>query len=380
MVVKAEAIYEGGTYELTRNNQTGNYYAQVRAKKREPPTDEPYSYYPVMLRVTDDAGNVSIYTISDATIGNDLLLIVREEQIFPLKFIVANENGEELGFVKDANLIDLEIGDTNDFELELSADAWSPEMYNWGYRIFIPGTEYGGLLEDRKTSTSSNTVTWMGYTWRGLLSQKIIQPPEGEAYLTVSGDANEIISEVLGDRFGPLFVADEDPAGIQISNFQFDRYCTLLDGLDKMLAGAGARLKIYYQQGDPGGMNGAVHLICAGSGEEEERTILHLYLQEDGSVGETPFYTGVEEREALYSYTSAEDMDKLTEDGTNRLLELANYTEMDATIDNVDVDIGDIVGGRDRLTGMSLKQPVERKILKTQNGKTTVEYKLKGEE
>ena len=66
-------------------------------------------------------------------------------------------------------------------------------------------------------------------------------------------------------------------------------------------------------------------------------------------------------------------------DGTNRLLELANYTEMDATIDNVDVDIGDIVGGRDRLTGMSLKQPVERKILKTQNGKTTVEYKLKGE-
>ena len=262
MVVKAEAIYEGGTYELTRNNQTGNYYAQVRAKKREPPTDEPYSYYPVMLRVTDDAGNVSIYTISDALIGDNLLLIVREEQIFPLKFIVANENGEELGFVKDANLIDLEIGDTNDFELELSADAWSPEMYNWGYRIFIPGTEYGGLLEDRKTSTSSNTVTWMGYTWRGLLSQKIIQPPEGEAYLTVSGDANEIISEVLGDRFGPLFVADEDPAGIQISNFQFDRYCTLLDGLDKMLAGAGARLKIYYQQGDPGGMNGAVHL-CA---------------------------------------------------------------------------------------------------------------------
>lgn len=413
MVVKAEAIYEGGTYELTRNSQTGNYYVQVSAKKREPPTDEPYSYYPVMLRVTDDAGNVSIYTISDAVIGDDLLLIVREEQIFPLKFIVANENGEELGFVKDANLIDLEIGDTNDFELELSAGAWSPEMYNWGYRIFIPGTEYGGLLEDRKTSTSSNTVTWMGYTWRGLLSQKIIQPPEGEAYLTVSGDANEIISEVLGDRFGPLFVADEDPAGIQISNFQFDRYCTLLDGLDKMLAGAGARLKIYYQQGDPGGMNGTVHLcavpvtdwsdeleysqdgrlnfttrdyrrginhlICAGSGEEEERTILHLYLQEDGSVGETPFYTGAEEREALYSYTSAEDVDKLTDDGTNRLLELANYTEMDATIDNVDVDIGDIVGGRDRLTGMSLKQPVERKILKTQNGKTTVEYKLKGE-
>ena len=41
MVVKAEAIYEGGAYELIRNSQTGYYYAQVRAKKREPPTDAP---------------------------------------------------------------------------------------------------------------------------------------------------------------------------------------------------------------------------------------------------------------------------------------------------------------------------------------------------
>ena len=57
-----------------------------------------------------------------------------------------------------------------------------------------------------------------------------------------------------------------------------------------------------------------------------------------------------------------------------------NYSRMDATIDNVDVDIGDIIGGRDRITGMSLKQPVVGKILQTQDGKTSVEYKLKGEE
>ena len=57
MVVSAEAIYDGGTYELARDNQTGLYTAKIEAIRRLPRTDEPYSYYPVMLRITDDAGN-----------------------------------------------------------------------------------------------------------------------------------------------------------------------------------------------------------------------------------------------------------------------------------------------------------------------------------
>lgn len=415
MVVKAEAIYEGGTYELTRDNQAGYYVAEIKALKQSPPTADRYSYYPVMLRITNDAGNVTIKTISDAEIGDDLLLIVREGQLFPLKYTVANELGEELGYVKDADLIDLDLGDTNDFELELSADAWTEEMYNWGYRLFIPSTEYGGLLEQRKTSTSSNTVTWIGHTWRGLLSQKIIQPPTGQSHLIVSGEANNVIKQVLGDRFGPLFVADETDSGIEISGYQFDRYCTLLDGIEKMLSTVGARLKISYDQGDPSVLNSCVrlsavpitdwsdqfeysqdggkiqfstddyrrginHLICAGSGEEEERTVLHLYVQKDGSIGDEQYFFGIDERESLYSYTSASDADKLREDGIKRLTELMNYTEMSATLDDIDVDIGDVVGGRDRITGMSLKKPVSGKILRTQDGITTLEYKLKGED
>ena len=414
MVVKAEAIYEGGTYQLVKDNQTGLYIAKEEALARKLKTDGKYSYYPVMLRITDDAGNVTVKTVSDAVVGDDLTLIVREADIFPLKMIAANAQGEELGYIKNANNIDIDLGDSNDFELELDVDAWDESMLNWGYRVYIPGTEYGGLLEDRKTSTKSNTVTWIGYTWRGLLSQKIIEPPSGQSHLTVSGEANQIIGEIIGERFGALFVADSESSGIQISSFQFDRYCTVLEGLEKMLATQEARLKIYYKQGDSGGMNGAVHvcavpvtdwsedfeysqddkinfttqdyrrgmnhLICAGTGEEESRIVLHLYVQEDGSIGETQYYTGLAERTALYSYTSQSDVEKLREDGEKKLKELMNYTQMDATVDNVDVEIGDIVGGRDRLTGMYLKQPVINKVLKIKKGTAEIEYKLKGEE
>lgn len=414
MVVMVEAIYDGGVYELTKDNQTGLYIAKIMAISKLPRTDEKYSYYPVMVRITDDSGNVTIKTVSDAVIGPDLMLIVREQEIFPMKFIVANERGEEIGYLKAASSVDLDLGDTNDVEVEMDAGAWTEETLNWRYRLYIPGTEYGCLVEDRKTSTASNTVTWLGYTWRGLLSQKIIEPPPGQSNLTVSGDANEIIGQVIGDRFGTLFVADIEASGIQISEFQFDRYCTMLDGLEKMLAANESKLKIYYKQGDPGGMNGAVHvaavpitdwsedleysqdgkidfttrdyrrginhLICAGTGEEENRTVLHLYVQEDGSIGDTQCYFGLDERQALYSYTSQSDVEKLKEDGTKRLQELMNYTQMGATLDNVDVDIGDIVGGRDRITGMHLTQPVTGKILRINGGSATIEYKLKGEE
>lgn len=79
-------------------------------------------------------------------------------------------------------------------------------------------------------------------------------------------------------------------------------------------------------------------------------------------------------------YTSVEDDAKLLEEGTARLRELMNYKQMDATISDVDVEIGDIVGGRDRITGMSLQKPIVNKILRMNNGIPSVEYKLKGEE
>lgn len=330
-----------------------------------------------------------------------------------LKFTVADPEGREIGFVKDSDLIDMDLGDTNDFEIQFGTGVWEEKKYDWNHRIYIPDTEYGGLLEERKTSTSADMITWSGYTWRGLLGQKIIQPPSGKSHLIVSGDANTIIKDVIGNRFGSLFVADADESGIKISNYQFDRYCTVLAGLEKMLAAKNARLKIYYVQGTPGTAGGAVHvcavpvtdwseeleysqdgkmdfttkdfrrgtnhLICTGEGENEERLVLHLYVQKDGSIGDTKYYTGLKEREAVYDFTSA-DMTELKEGGTERLLELMNYKQMEADVSGMDIDIWDIVGGRDRVTGMTLQKPVVGKILKIQDGTVSVEYKLKGAE
>ena len=43
------------------------------------------------------------------------------------------------------------------------------------------------------------------------------------------------------------------------------------------------------------------------------------------------------------------------------------------------IDIGDIVGGRDYLTGIAMTKPISRKIWTISSGKEKIEYKLKGE-
>ena len=46
---------------------------------------------------------------------------------------------------------------------------------------------------------------------------------------------------------------------------------------------------------------------------------------------------------------------------------------------DLDLDIGDIVAGRDQVTGMYLAKPIINKVLKIKNGKETITYKVKGE-
>ena len=49
------------------------------------------------------------------------------------------------------------------------------------------------------------------------------------------------------------------------------------------------------------------------------------------------------------------------------------------SVENVDLEIGDIVGGREYVTGMELRQPVIQKIFKKDSDGISIQYKLKGE-
>lgn len=329
------------------------------------------------------------------------------------KFTVADASGKELGYLDYSIKMDMDLGDTNDFQFEMNLSAWDRKKMDYGFHIYLPGTEYGGLIGDIKTITKTATVALTGDTWRGMLTKKIIEPPTGQDYRKVTGELNTILRTLISGQFGGLFLVSDIDTGVSVSNYQFDRYCTLLAGIEEMLASVGYRPEMQYKKERPGlpgwvevqavpaedfsdkkefnqdnrinftardYRRGINHLICAGTGEGAGRTVLHLYAQPDGSIGEVKYYKGLQEKVALYSYTSQDDVEQLKKDGVKRLQELMNYKEFDMTITDVELAVGDIVSGRDYVTGVLVQKPVVGKILKIQKRNISIEYKLKGDD
>lgn len=330
----------------------------------------------------------------------------------PKQLIFADQNLKDIAPVMNAE-IDIAIGEENDYEAKIPRDEWRSE-YTFGNVFYIKDTEYGGIIGEVNTSTAEDTISLLGRTWRGMLDKKIIQPPAGQDYRKVSGELNVVLDTLVTEQFNDYFVVLQADTGVSVTNYKFDRYCTLLAGITKMLKSVGYRLQIRYVQqerGQPGYVelsavpivdyseqielsqdsqlnftfknikNGVNHLICLGKGGLQDRQVIDLYVQKDGSIGTEQYYKGIEEIAATYEDTSSES-DELEERGRERLQKVMNSTSfsMDAESLNMDVEIGDIIGGRDYLTGLYAKKPIVKKIYRVKDGKTSLEYGIEGDD
>lgn len=327
--------------------------------------------------------------------------------------ILANPAGNEIkrmAFEK----FDVDLNDGQDFEMRLPMDYYTEDIEDKG-RLFVPGTEFGGMVGGIKTQTATDEVLITGRSWRGILAKKVIKPPAGQSHKIVSGDAGIIIGNLIEEQgIGSLFFV-QPAAGVAVQNYQFDRYTTLLSGIEKMLKTVNCRINLEYVQqekGMPGYVglsvsqirnlsqqielsqdsrldftfsetkNGVNHLVCLGKGELAERVVVDLYIQQDGSIGSAQHYFGLDEVAEVYEDTSAEDQAALTERGTEKLKELTSRQEFEMSVDALDmqVDIGDIIGGRDYITGMYMEKPVTNKIYTEENGTAKIEYEIEGDE
>lgn len=325
--------------------------------------------------------------------------------------ILATEE-RELGFVKNANITINPNDDKKEFSAQIARCYWNEDL-TFGRYLYVLDTEFGGEIGEILTSTTLDYVELKGLTWRGMMHAKVIKPPEGSTHKVVSGELHEIMKELIEPVFDGLFVVSEENTGITVENYQFDRYCYLLPGLNKMLATVGRKVKLTRkrERGKTGYVlveavpivdysdqielskdcrlnytmddkrNGINHLIVTGKGELEERNVFDLYMWPDGSIRTEQYYIGKHEREAVYENTSTETA-QLQSEAEEKFLELANKTtfKMDVAKLGIDVAIGDIVGGRDYLTGLYAAKPVENITYQLVNGIESRIYKLEGED
>lgn len=296
------------------------------------------------------------------------------------------------------------------FECEVGTGDASNDFELRGYDVFrggvyIPGTEYGGLIEKTEDATGEDLHTYKGWTWRGILTQAVVSPPDGEDYYTASGDLHEIISGLVTDRFSGLFTVPGELTGVSVE-FQADRFCTVHEALTDLCEENGYKLVIEAYKSDTvkvelraepittiaGTYNednrlsltftddnmGINHLICMGSGELKDRQRVDLYVDQNGNIGTTKYHTGRWEREQYFDYPNAESLAELEKQGKKRLKEVMSKKTLQINrIQDIEMDIGDIVTGKHTVSGTSVSAPIDRKSFTYSGGIVRLEYHVK---
>ena len=297
--------------------------------------------------------------------------------------------------------LDLAFGsDENAFELTC-AEGLAPAE---GQVVFVDATEYGGVVDETSYDAgrdATGTVTCKGRTWHGVLAGKRLLPDEGSARLSVDGKAGEVLASLV-ERMGlsGLFSAAADDTSV---SYTFERFCDGYSGLKAMAKANGRKVSMRRKGGKveislPPAVDYASkvdsdlldftltsvhrcvnHLVCAGTGELEDRAVVHFYADAAGNVSHTQTLFGVDEITALYDYSNA-DEEKLEDDGRKKLQEYQTQgsVEVDAH-DDIDVDVGDVISARDNAHGRTVSAEVAKKILKVSRGVATYSYEVGSE-
>lgn len=321
-----------------------------------------------------------------------------------MDLILATSSGVE-ECVLDYDL-DIDVGETNDFQINLNYGTWDDRIAI-GKKIYIPGTEYGGIIKYIQSATNTGEITLKGFTWRGYLAHRIISPPAGSDYRIVSGELNSVIASLVSI---PGFRVETKSTGRNVS-YQFKRYVDAASGLEAMCESVGYRLDLKYVQTEDSGyvlvqalpvgnfggtieysqdsmidfdsvnnQMGVNHLVCLGKGELKDRIVIHLYADRSGNISQTKTITGIDEVVQVYDNSGAE-AETLVESGTTKLKELISAQSFTPSIKDsgTELYLGDIVSGIDYITGNSVTKPIISKIVKRTMGDLSFNYRIEGQ-
>ena len=297
--------------------------------------------------------------------------------------------------------LDLAFGsDENALKLEARADEAPAE----GQLVFIDGTEYGGVIDQASYDAgreATGSILCKGRTWHGILAGKRLLPDSGSGYLSVSGKAGTVLASLI-ERMGlsGLFSAASDDSTV---SYTFERFADGYSGLKALAEANGRKVSMrrldkkvelslppvvdYADKVDSDLLDFTLttvhrcvnHLVCAGTGELENRAVIHFYADATGNISHTQSLFGVDEISALYNYSNADEA-KLEEEGKKKLKEYQTRgsIEVDAHED-IDVDVGDIISARDNAHGKIVSATVVKKIVQVSHGVATYKYEVGSE-
>lgn len=336
-----------------------------------------------------------------------------------MDIILANSQFEELGFVSRFDMFDCEVSneasvESNSFELTMPVDAWREHRPSIGYAVYVPGTEYGGLID--AVDKRGRTVSLRGATWEGMLARQMAwnritpRPPElvplesGE--VGYSGVARLLLESLIkGDIHVVEYVLPNEDMYVSARY----RYKTVLAVIKKTLAvegDRGARLNVEFKDRKAhlrvvGGRDmtstvsleddyGATvdiaasdeetynHIHALGGGEGTARLRIDVWRTSDGGATNRmnhPLRLS-DDRTYIYDYNNISDYEELLALAKKKLQELGRMHSVRLNIppSNLKLELCDRVMALDRDTGVEIEAVIDKKILRLTPNGTRMEY------
>lgn len=338
------------------------------------------------------------------------------ETVDGFNIVHADADKIELGYVTEFDSFDCTISMSdeyadNSFVLSMPIAIWEAHQILKGHYIYIPGTEYGGRV-GRVRSVANEMVEIEGYTARGWMSKWLVHPATGDDYFVVPDtEANAAIALIAQGRLTDYFSVSSENSGFIISG-SF-RHQTVHSAINARLEAVGARMEIQWLDAvanisvvgvsdlskaidlsqdygakltaDADESQGYNCIVALGRGELAEREEVILYLWSDGTItnykSTALFPTSLADvREYKYENSGTESISELTQEAINKLKEVGDKSAISIDLSNVSIELqlGDIVGARDRVTGLAFKDSIYSKILRISREGTTLNYTVKG--
>lgn len=305
----------------------------------------------------------------------------------------------EVGSLKFISL-DMDLNKSKDFEIIVPLEE--ERQIELNYFIGKDKSELGGRITGIEILTTERIIRYTGETYRGTLSKKVIKPAGDYTY--INGN--------IADYFSVLFFKEglidyiEVITTLSVNNLKLPRYCTVLEALELVAKTTRKRLTIKYSsiknkavisfediqdfsnsieinqnnslhlniRKNIGGVN---HLICLGQGELSNRTVVDLYLDENGNITKTKHFTGIDEVAEVYENNTVEEIE-LEEKGRERLQELLEKETVSMEVERLvfEGEIGDRITARDNYMNYMISKNITNKIIKISGGSTSIEYSV----
>lgn len=320
-----------------------------------------------------------------------------------MELIYTDKNMKDIGSI---NKFNMDFDTTNTMDYTLAVDSGNQSILDDGF-VYIPGTEYGGIIDKKTPSTITGNTVYYGRNYRGILNSKIVYPATGQDYKYLNGDIYEILTNLISEfNLSSYFILNKESiSGYKVSNYKVDRYCSLYSLMVSLAKKFNKNLWLNYDisykkilitfrssidyskkelycdakldMEVTKSSRLTTHLLCLGSGQLKDRIVADIWLNEDKKTFNTDHqvFFGLDDYTQIYENVNSNSKEDLLSAGISKFEELINVDTISVTLDSEDnLKIGDIIGGYEPITKTSATSTISNIIVNIEDGISSISY------